>query len=84
MPQISRESIYILRRLYGWRKVGNKYMNLHDVMRAFPRRLRNKKLFREWIKELIKKDFVIIHKNGECISLNRHKLPEIESIIYPE
>jgi len=82
MTELTKESIFILRKLHSWNRVGNKYINLHDVFRVFPRRHRNKKMFKEWIKELIKKDFVIIHKNGECISLNKHKLGEIEYIIY--
>jgi hypothetical protein len=81
MQELSKEAIYILRKLYSWKRVGNKYINLHDVIRAFPRHLRNKKVFRAWVKELVKNDLVIIHKKGECISLNKHKLGEIESII---
>lgn len=84
MQGLSKESIYILRKLYSWKRVGNKYINLHDVIRVFPKHLRNKRLFREWVKELAKSDLVIIHKKGECISLSRHKLGEIESIIYPD
>ena len=82
MPGLSNESIYILRKLYSWKRVGNKYINLHDVIRAFPRRYRNKKLFKKWITELRKKELVIIHKNGECISLNKHKLGDIEALIF--
>lgn len=81
MP-LSKESIYILRKLYSWNRVGNKYINLHDVIRVFPKHRRNKKLFKDWIKELLKRDFAIIHKNGTCISLNKQKLGEIESVIY--
>ena len=84
MPQLSNEAIYILRKLDSWKRVGNKYINLHDVIRVFPKHLRNKRLFREWVKELVKRDLVIIHKKGECISLNRHRLGEIESLIYQE
>jgi len=81
MLRLSNEAIYILRKLYGWNRVGNKYINLHDVIRAFPKRLHNWKLFKERIKELLKEDLVIIHKNGKCISLNKHKLGEIEALI---
>ena len=84
MPQISKEAIYILRKLYSWKRIGNKYINNHDVIRVFPKHLRNKRLFKEWIKMLQKEGLIIIHKNGECISLNKHKLGEIESLIYPE
>lgn len=84
MQQLSKEAIYILRKLYSWKRVGNKYINTHDVIRAFPKHLRNKRLFRNWVKELVNMDFIIIHKKGECISLNRHKLGDIESIIYPD
>ena len=82
MSGISKQSVYILRKLYSWNRVGNKYINTHDVIRVFPKHHRNKKLFREWIKELVKEDLLIIHKNGECISLNKHKLGEIEKLIY--
>lgn len=78
---LSNEAIFILRKLYSWNRVGNKYMNLHDVIRAFPKRLRNKKLFKEWINALRKEDLVIIHKNGTCISLNKSELGRIEEII---
>ncbi len=78
---LPNEAVFILRKLYSWNKVGNKYINLHDVIRAFPRRLRNRKLFREWLDELRKEDLVIIHKNGNCISLNKHRLGRIEEII---
>ena len=81
MSSLSNESIYIIRKLYSWNKIGNKYINLHDVIRVFPKHLRNRKLFRNWIRELIKLNLVIIHKNGTCISLNKHKLDDIESII---
>jgi len=79
---LSNESIYILRKLYGWNRVGNKYINIHDVIRIFPKRLRSKKLFRNYIKELQKDGLIIIHKKGECISLNKHELGKIESLIY--
>lgn len=82
MSKFSNESIYILRKLYGWNKIGNKYTNIHYVFRAFPKRFRNKKLFKGWVKQLLKNDLVIIHKNGKCISLNKHKLGAIESLIY--
>ncbi len=82
MSKLSNEAIYILRKLYSWNRVGNKYINWHDVIRVFPKHLRNKKLFREWIRELRKRDFILIHKNGECVSLNKHKLGEIESLIF--
>ena len=81
MPRLSNEAVFILRKLYSWNKVGNKYINLHDVIRAFPRRLRNTKFFRAWIKDLCKEDLVIIHKNGTCISLNKHELGRTEEII---
>jgi hypothetical protein len=84
MPKVSKEATYILRKLYTWKRVGNKYMNIHDVIRVFPRHLRNKRLLKEWVKELLKEDLVLIHKNGECISLNKHRLGEIESIIFAE
>ena len=82
MSRLSNEAVYILRKLYGWNRIGNKYINLHDVIRAFPKRLRNRKLFKGWAKELLKEDLVIIHNNGETISLNKHKLGEIESLIF--
>ncbi|RLJ00991.1 MAG: hypothetical protein DRP11_05185 [Candidatus Aenigmatarchaeota archaeon] len=82
MSRIPKESIYILRKLYTWNRIGNKYINVHYVFRAFPKRLRNKKLFKEWVNELVKLELVLLHKNGECISLNKHKLGEIESLIY--
>lgn len=82
MPGLSDESIYILRKLYSWNRVGNKYINLHDVIRVFPKHRRDKKLFRQWVKELVKEDLVIIHKKGECISLNKHTLDRIESLIF--
>ena len=78
---LSNEAMFMLRKLYSWNRVGNKYINLHDVIRAFPRRLRNKKLFKEWINELRKEGLIIIHKNGTCISLNKHELGRIENII---
>jgi len=81
MPKFSNESVYILRKLYGWNKIGNKYVNIHKVIRIFPTRFRNKKLFKEWVNGLVKEDLVLVHKNGNCISLNKHKLGEIEEII---
>lgn len=80
--QLSNEAVYILRKLYSWKRVGNKYINMHDVIHAFPKRLRNRKLFRRWVKELLKESLVIIHKNGECISLNKHEIGKIEALIY--
>lgn len=82
MPKLSNEAIYILRKLYSWNRVGNKYINLHDVIRVFPKHCRNKKLFKGWVKELIKEDLVRIHKNGTCISLNKHELGKTEFLIF--
>jgi len=81
MSELSNESVFILRKLYGWKKIGNRYVNLHDVIRIFPTRLRNKKFFKKWVKELTREDLVIIHKNGSCISINKHKLEKIEILL---
>ncbi|MBL7160544.1 MAG: hypothetical protein ISS93_01695 [Candidatus Aenigmarchaeota archaeon] len=79
--KISPESVYILRKLYRWKRVGGVYINEHDVIRAFPRWKRDRKQFKRWIKELRKEGLILLHKNNTCISLNKHKLGEIESLI---
>lgn len=80
MP-VSKEAVFILRKLYDWNRTGNKYVNKHDVLRAFPKRYRNTKLFKIWVKELRNRELIIMHKKGECISLNKHKLDEIEKVM---
>ena len=76
MTRLSNEAIYILRKLYSWKRVGNKYINLHDVIRIFPKRIRNKRFLREWIKELLKEDPDLIDKLVH--DLNKHFISVID------
>lgn len=78
---LSGVSIYIIRKLYGWNKIGEKYTNIHNVLRALPPKHRSKTILKGCIKELRNEGLVIIHKKGECISLNKHELGRIEDLI---
>lgn len=80
---LPRQSILILRKLYHHGKIGEKYINTHNVLRFFRVQDRNKAAFRYWLTELYRRELILIHKGGECISLNKHKLDEIVGIIKP-
>jgi len=76
---ISELSVYILRWLYARGNVGEIYTNIRHVRSAFPPRYRDMTLINKLIKELRKEDLIFLHKKGTCISLNSHRLKEIEA-----
>lgn len=75
---MSAVSVYILRWLYAHGKVGNAYTNMRNLRHALPVRLRDKTIINRSIKELRNAQLIIIHKKGNCISLNPHRLSETE------
>jgi hypothetical protein len=75
---ISGLSVYILRWLYARGNIGEKYTNIRHVRCAFPPKYRDMTSINKLLKELRKEEMIMLHKKGTCISLNPHRLKEIE------
>lgn len=71
----------LLRKLYMDRRIGEKHTSIDNVPKGFPRHLRGE--VKKAMKRLIRKGFILQKRTayGLQVSLQPHRVSEIEKII---
>lgn len=74
---------HILNKLYRQTNIGMDYIPIHDVVQGLKPHERSMKDVNRAVKELCSKGLMELHKNGQCISLNREgkAIEEVERIL---
>ncbi len=78
---LSKYELHILRKLHRHGNYGEDYLNTHDLVQGLAPHERDWSKITKAAKNLLKLDLIEQHKNGQCISIKRGKLEEVENIL---
>jgi len=79
--ELGKMEIHILNKLYRQTNIGEDYIPFHDILQGLKPHQRSMKDAVKAAKKLYKMRLIELHKGGNCISLHRKNIDEIERIL---